>query len=94
MRIGSIKKESSYKGTPCYEVSENAVTVNGCNGCFGNANNIDSLPSCVSLRNNDLAQAMQQNSPGAKFDPINWVKENPLYAAGAALAVYFVFFKK
>jgi len=93
--IGSIKKLSSYNGTPCYEVSENAVTVNGCSGCIGAANtSVDNVPSCVSLRNNDVAQVMQQNSPGAKFDPINWVKENPLYAAGITIAAYFILFKK
>lgn len=94
--IGQTKTKilSNYKGSPCYELKETAVNIAGCNGCIGAANT-GNYPDCASLRALDIATGSREiNNMSAKFDPVAWIKANPLYAGAAAIAAYLLFFKK
>lgn len=74
-------KLSDYKGQPCYEVTSDKVTSqNVVNLSAADVN--ARLPYC-----SDLQQAP------AGFDPISWIKQNPLLAGGLAVAAYLIFKK-
>lgn len=86
----SIFKQDVYNGQPCLRrssiatVNPSIATVNGCSGCIGS----DNLPMCADL------EAAANNKTTANFDPLNWVKANPLLAGGVAVAAYLLLFKK